>query len=128
MYSLTNGKTDTPSDHVMEIDLWFVEGTIFGCSLFSPSITVPTRAIKYCIVPCCTLLNDNQNKCLGYKDIGLKSITQEYANQVRRRHWILCGVDTLSLILASYLIIKKSKKEMRAFKWFLLNIAVRPYL
>ena len=61
---------------------------------------------------------------LGFKDIGLHVITDNYINQIRIRHWILCAVDTLSLILASYLIIKKSSKEMKSFKWFLLNISV----
>jgi hypothetical protein len=47
MYSLTNGKTDASSDHVMEIDLWFIEGTICGCSLFSSFLTVPTRRLFF---------------------------------------------------------------------------------
>uniref|UniRef100_A0A914DGG3 Uncharacterized protein n=1 Tax=Acrobeloides nanus TaxID=290746 RepID=A0A914DGG3_9BILA len=60
--------------------------------------------------------------------IGLNKVDDTYINGIRLGHLITFVIDTLSMILAMYLIIGKSKKEMKMYRWFLLNIAHRFYV
>ena len=56
---------------------------------------------------------------------GLAKVDDGYMDSVRLRHLAVCVIDTLSMILAIYLIGWKSDKKMGIYRWFLLNISVR---
>uniref|UniRef100_A0A914EE40 G protein-coupled receptor n=1 Tax=Acrobeloides nanus TaxID=290746 RepID=A0A914EE40_9BILA len=55
--------------------------------------------------------------------IGLNKVDDTYINGIRLRHLITFVINTFAMILVTYLIIGKSNKEMKEYRWFLLNIA-----
>ena len=58
---------------------------------------------------------------------GLAKVDDDYLDSVRLRRRIVFVIDTLSTILAMYLIGWKSDEKMDIYRWLLLNISVRPF-
>lgn len=59
------------------------------------------------------------------EDIGLEPLIEKsYLINVKILHYITCVIDTVATVVSIYVILKKSTKEMQAYKKFLINIVV----
>ena len=53
-----------------------------------------------------------------------QTIDRDFVNGIKTRQYVIFGVDTFATLFALMVIIWKSPKEMKTYKWFLLNIVV----
>jgi E3 ubiquitin-protein ligase DOA10 len=54
-----------------------------------------------------------------------QTIDSHFVNGIKTRQCVNFWIDTFATLFALIVIIWKSPKEMKTYKWFLLNIVVR---
>ena len=62
--------------------------------------------------------------CYYTNECSKPYLTNDYYNDIRFRNHINFAINTFATIIAGFIIVYRSTKAMKMYRWFLLNIAV----